>query len=266
MNIFVIGTGNVAYSLVPALKNAGHNIVGVYGRSQDKVRRFADLYGLIPVYDTAQITPCADIYIICTADKGIVPTAAVLKTKNIVIHTSGSTDINILKRFFQKCGVMYPVQTFTTGRMADLSQVPLLVEASDEICEQKILRLAQSISQDVRPMTSAQRKCLHLSAVFACNFTNHIIAAAKVLMAENNVDFNLLEPLMTETINKALTSDPILGQSGPAVRRDTGIMNFHLEMLNTHPTLKKIYSYMSESIMEFSDTYKDGIPRETEED
>lgn len=266
MDIFVIGTGNVAYSLVPALKSAGHNIVGVYGRSRANAEALAGLHGLVPVTDTSKITPHADMYIICTADKGIVPTAAVLKTKNMVIHTSGSTDINILKRFFRNCGVMYPVQTFTKGRQIDFKNVPLLIEASDEMTKHKIEELAQSLSPDVRSMTSAQRRCLHLSAVFACNFTNHIIAASKVLMAESDVDFDLLRPLIDETLSKALESDPILGQSGPAVRNDTAILNMHLEMLNSHPTLKKIYSYASESIQEFKEEYKDGVPRKTQED
>ncbi|MBR4440132.1 MAG: DUF2520 domain-containing protein [Bacteroidales bacterium] len=259
MNIFVFGTGNVAWSLIPALKKAGHNVVGVYGRTIDNVRAISNAFGVVPVFELDKITPYADIYFIVTSDNGIVPAASALKTRHIVLHTSGTTDINVLKRFFKKCGVIYPVQTFSKSVNVDFANVPLLVESSDEITSQKIMMLANSLSSDVREMTSAQRRVLHLSAVFACNFTNHMIAASKMLMAKDKVDFSLLEPLIHETVRKALESDPVLCQSGPAVRNDTRILNYHLEMLNQYPYLKKIYSFVSESIIDFSKTYKDGL-------
>ncbi len=259
MNIFIFGSGNVAWSLVPALKKAGHNVVGVYGRTSSNVRELCNRFSVVPVLELEKITPYADIYFIVTADNGIVSAASALKTNHIVLHTSGTTDINVLKRFFKKCGVIYPVQTFSKSVNVDFAHVPLLIESSDEITAQKIKLLADSLSTDVREMTSAQRRILHLSAVFACNFTNHVIAASKMLMAKEDVDYALLEPLIHETIRKALENDPILCQSGPAVRNDTRILNYHLEMLNQYPTLKKIYSYISESISEFSKTYPDGI-------
>ncbi|MBO4243534.1 MAG: DUF2520 domain-containing protein [Bacteroidales bacterium] len=259
MNIFVFGTGNVAWSLIPALQKSGHNVVGVYGRTMANVRAVSNAFGVVPVFELDKITPYADVYFIVTADNGIVPAASALKTQHLVLHTSGTTDINVLKRFFKKCGVMYPVQTFSKGVAVDFAKVPLLVESSDEITMQKIMMLASSLSSDVREMSSAQRRILHLSAVFACNFTNHMISVSKMLMTKDNVDFALLEPLINETARKALANDPVLSQSGPAVRNDTRIMNYHLEMLNQYPNLKKIYSFVSDSIIEFAKTYKDGI-------
>ncbi len=85
-------------------------------------------------------------------------------------------------------------------------------------------------------------------------------------MTKDNVDFALLEPLIHETVRKALTNDPVLCQSGPAVRNDTRIMNYHLEMLNQYPNLKKIYSFVSDSIIEFAKNYKDGLtPSESQQ-
>ena len=259
MNIFIFGSGNVAWSLVPALKKAGHNVVGVYGRTAANVRDLCNRISVMPVVELSKITPYADVYFIVTSDNGINSAASVLKTNHIVLHTSGTTDINVLKRYFKKCGVIYPVQTFSKSVNVDFTNVPLLIESSDEITAQKIKMLADSLSTDVREMTSAQRRILHLSAVFACNFTNHMIAASKMMMAKEDIDFALLEPLIHETMRKALENDTILCQSGPAVRNDTRILNYHLEMLNQYPTLKKIYSYISESISEFSTTYPDGI-------
>ncbi|MBQ3656375.1 MAG: DUF2520 domain-containing protein [Bacteroidales bacterium] len=245
MNILVIGLGNVAYSLVPALKNAGHNVENV--SSREKIL----------------VSQNTDITIICTADKGIEPVAEKLKTDSTVLHTSGSTDIEILKKNFENCGVIYPIQTFSKGKSVDFKSVPLLIEASNESAFIKTEKLAKTISEDVRKMTSEQRKFLHLAAVFACNFTNHFIAVSKVLTETNGVDFNLLKPLIKETFSKAESLDPILCQTGPAQRNDSEILNLHLEMLKNEPLLKKIYSFVSENIMDFKTKYTDGIPRKT---
>lgn len=246
MNILVIGKGNVAFSLVPALENAGHKVKNVSSRMEISVPE-----------DT-------DITIICTADSGIEPVALNLKTQSIVVHTSGSTDLEILKKRFTNCGVIYPIQTFSKNKTVDFENVPLLIEASDNETFLKIEKLAFSLSKDVRQMTSEQRKFLHLAAVFACNFTNHFIAVSKVLTETNGVDFNLLKPLIAETFSKAQTFDPVLSQTGPAQRNDERILNLHLNLLENEPMLKKIYSFVSENIMDFKTKYTDGIPRKTE--
>ncbi len=265
MKIFIIGTGNLAHSLVPAVLEAGHQVVGVYTRNVEHRDEFARKFGVPGKNVSAEKTTGADICIICTADKGIMPSAGLLNPGETVIHTSGSTDISCLAQKFQNCGVIYPTQTFSKSVRADFSQLPLMTEASNEDTLRKINVLANSISNHVRPMTSAQRKCLHLSAVFACNFTNHMIAASQVLMHDFGVDKNLLQPLVSETVRKALTADPILSQSGPAVRRDQEILNFHLSMLEDYPELKKIYSFVSQNIQTFSEKYKNGISRQAEE-
>ena len=235
MNILVIGTGNVAFSLVPALKNAGHNVTNSPSRGE------------------IQVPPLTEVCIICTADKGIEPVVKSLKTKNIIVHTSGSTDLEVLKKHSEKCGVIYPVQTFTKGKNVDFKNVPLLIEASDNDTFIIIQKLAASLSNDVRKMSSEQRKFLHLAAVFACNFTNHFFAVSKLLTESNGVDFNLLKPLINETVRKAENADPKECQSGPAVRNDQEILNLHLKMLENYDTLKKIYTFVSRSITEFRD-------------
>lgn len=242
MNIFVIGTGNVAFSLVPALKNAGHAIGNVSSRGE------------------IFIPPETDICIICTADSAIETVASKLKTSAVVLHTSGSTDVSVLKKYFKNCGVIYPVQTFTKGKLVDFKNVPLLIEGEDK----KIEALAESLSSDVRKMTSCQRKFLHLAAVFACNFTNNMLVSAKYLTESNGVDFSLLQPIITETVNKAQTLGAEFSQSGPAVRDDLPILNLHLNLLENEPVLKKIYSFVSENIKDFKTKFTNGIPRKTE--
>lgn len=248
MNVFIIGNGNLAYSLVPAIQGAGHCVSGIYSRR----------------------TPCdiptdADIYIICTADAGIEWAATLPPRDRVVVHTSGCTSIDVLSKNFARCGVIYPVQTFTKGVKVDFANVPLLVESVgfDDDDNNPIATLARSLSNDVRPFNSAQRRALHLAAVFACNFVNHSIAAARLVANENAVDINLLRPLVAETIRKAMDDDPILCQSGPAVRGDQETMRLHEELLARHTHLLSLYIVESMSISDLAQKYPEGLPLPT---
>ena len=46
---------------------------------------------------------------------------------------------------------------------------------------------------------------LHLAAVFVCNFTNHMLTEGKELALKSGFSFDILKPLITETISKALS-------------------------------------------------------------
>ena len=244
MNIFIIGNGNLAYSLVPAIQGAGHCVSGVYSRK-----------------NPCAIPDDADIYIICTADAGIADAAALLPPDKVVAHTSGGTGIDVLSGRFERCGVIYPVQTFTKGVKVDFANVPLMVETVGGDPEHHpAMTLARSLSRDVRRLDSAQRRALHLSAVFACNFVNHSIAAARLIANENGIDFVLLRPLLDETIRKATKGDPILGQSGPAVRGDENTMRLHEELLARHTHLLSLYIVESMSIKDLALKYPQGLP------
>lgn len=267
MRIVIIGIGNVAYSLVYSIKNRIEygaeeiNLSGVYGRNAEKLRSFEESFGINPYYRPEDITPDADLYIICTADKGIAATAQMLRNvRGTVIHMSGSTDIKVLQDIFPNCGVMYPLQTFSAAKTVEFAKVPLYLEYSNDTAREVLEQFAGIMSGNVSYMNSHQRKTMHMCAVFACNFVNHSIAAAQALLHEAGLDPRMLDPLVAETIDKAMEYDPVLSQTGPAARNDNAIMGMHQEMLQDHPTLRTIYRYMSYSIQEFKEKYRYGIP------
>jgi predicted short-subunit dehydrogenase-like oxidoreductase (DUF2520 family) len=51
-----------------------------------------------------------------------------------------------------------------------------VLRGRDEAITKTLESLARDISNNVYRVNSAQRKVLHLAAVFACNFTNHLYA------------------------------------------------------------------------------------------
>jgi predicted short-subunit dehydrogenase-like oxidoreductase (DUF2520 family) len=98
------------------------------------------------------------------------------------LHTSGSTDIAVLLKYTAKAGVLYPLQTFSKTKEVDFRQVPLCIEAANDIFKAQVKELAQSISNNVYEVDSSeQRRVLHLAAVFACNFPNYLYGIAQNL-------------------------------------------------------------------------------------
>ena len=98
-------------------------------------------------------------------------------------------------------------------------------------------------------MSSEERRILHVSAVFACNFTNHLLTISKRILDAEHLEFDLLKPLIRETIRKALEApDPAVVQTGPARRGDQQIIEKHLDYLERYPAWQGIYEILSESI------------------
>jgi predicted short-subunit dehydrogenase-like oxidoreductase (DUF2520 family) len=166
----------------------------------------------------------------------------------IVVHTSGSVPLDILKSF-ERSGIFYPLQTFSKDREVEMNDVPICLEANDDDSFGILEELAKSISSRVVTMDSEQRRALHLAAVFACNFTNHMLVICKELLDHENIPYSIMDTLISETVNKALDGDPRVAQTGPARRKDLQVLANHLKSLQDQPLWKGIYKSVSESIM-----------------
>jgi predicted short-subunit dehydrogenase-like oxidoreductase (DUF2520 family) len=133
-----------------------------------------------------------------------------------------------------------------------LNEVPFCIESQDEDAEQALVKLAQQLSNTVYLVNSEERKTLHVAAVFACNFTNHLLALAKEMVEEEDLEFDLLKPLIKETFRKALAAEhPALVQTGPAIRNDEITIAQHLDHLLPNKDLRNIYQVMTESIQQW---------------
>jgi predicted short-subunit dehydrogenase-like oxidoreductase (DUF2520 family) len=98
-------------------------------------------------------------------------------------------------------------------------------------------------------VNSAERRALHVAAVLACNFTNHLLALANDITDDEELEFDLLKPLIRETVRKALEADhPADVQTGPARRNDMQVIENHLAYLRPRPVTARIYELLTESI------------------
>ncbi|WLF83139.1 Rossmann-like and DUF2520 domain-containing protein [Moraxella sp. ZY210820] len=256
----IIGTGQVAHHLAWRLHQVGINIAYIYGRQLDKAQQLAMQVQAQAINDLSVLS-CEDvstsqhIIIIAVSDsviETVIKQLAPHLSHALVVHTSGSTHIDVLKQYYARVGVFYPLQTFSFGREIDWYNTPLLLETATD--DDKILlhEIAHKISNVIYDYDSEQRFVLHLSAVIACNFSNLCYDLSKQLLDSQAVDYQLLLPLILETAQKASQFEPQQVQTGPAKRGDITILQRHQAMLQQlqRDDIAQLYRMMSEMIMQ----------------
>lgn len=167
----------------------------------------------------------------------------------LVAHTAGSFGLDVFPDHIRNRGVFYPLQTFSKNRKVNFSGLPFLLESSGDEYSYILRQLAESVSGNTYFTDHEKRKMIHLAAVFVCNFTNHMLTVGKEISQKAGIPFDIYHPLIKETISKALDSGPENSQTGPAIRNDRNTIEKHMELLSFSPDLQKIYSDMTDSII-----------------
>ena len=249
LNIGIVGSGNVAHHLAHAFYfHPDINFTALYTRNKHIGRVLADAVKIQFVENLEHLSKVCDLIIICASDDSIEGISKQLKTaKHIVAHTSGVVSMNELSVSSNNYGSFYPLQTFTKTREVDLKEVPFLIDGSNEACTNILMQLAKLISNKVFEVNDEQRRKLHIAAVIVNNFSNHLFALTKEYTDSLDLDFDLLKPLMQETMLKALAQNPKDIQTGPAKRKDYKTIGQHESML-TDPKLKELYLWFTQSI------------------
>ena len=253
--IGLIGTGNVAWHLARVFENAGNVITDVYSRDLSNANDFImDFFNASATNSLDFRKSMAQIFILAVSDDVIEELAStiMLPQNSILAHTSGSVSMNALGYAQTKnIGVFYPLQTFSKGKSIAFEEVPIGIEGDNDFTEEVLLKLGNSISPKTLRMYSLERKNIHLAAVFACNFTNHMLTISKEIMSNKGLDFNLLTPLIEETLRKSLKLGPENAQTGPAKRGDLEILDKHYEALSKSEDIAEIYRIMSQNIIDY---------------
>lgn len=248
MKIVLIGAGNLATQVGKALAVCNNiEIIQIYSKTEASAKCLAGLLNTSHTTDLNNITENADIYLFAVKDAALEDILKQLKpNKGIWAHTAGSIDISVFTSYTQNSGVFYPLQTFSKDRNIDLSAVPFFIEGSTFEIEQTLTQLAKQLSSNVRTLNSDKRKEIHLAAVFACNFTNHMYAIAADMLHSKDIPFDVLIPLINETTAKLSFMNPREAQTGPAIRYDQNVISKHTEMLPEK--YKDVYQLLSKSI------------------
>jgi predicted short-subunit dehydrogenase-like oxidoreductase (DUF2520 family) len=252
-NIAFIGAGNLAWHLAPELENFGHKVSLVNSRTKKSARTLIDrLYNATYKKNLDFSKTEVDAIIIAVKDSDIhdVVTEIIVPDRCSIFHTSGIQPMNILENAAaEHFGVLYPLQTFTKGLKVNFKDTFFFLEANGDPALSVLQHLLKGISRNIYRTNSQQRSILHLSAVISSNFSNHMLVIAKSLMDGHNMDYRLLENVVSSTVRKAFEMGPENGQTGPAVREDTDTINKHLKLLKDDREVQKIYARISEHII-----------------
>lgn len=244
MKIVIIGSGNLAYHLAKAFTAAGVPLLKIFGRNEAELSKISAELKVPYSNDNLDV---ADLYIVSVSDSSIAEVSAQIKNKDcLVAHTSGSVSRDTLDGNYRK-SVFYPLQTFSKTKKLDYSKIPFFIEAESAEDLDLLKKLALEISENVMEADSEKRKYIHLTAVFACNFVNHLYARAKEISDSQDIPFSYFLPLIDETTDKIHLLEPKNAQTGPARRNDIQILKNHEKLITDEEQLK-IYRTINESI------------------
>jgi predicted short-subunit dehydrogenase-like oxidoreductase (DUF2520 family) len=246
-SINIIGTGNVA-SWIAHSCQSHCEILTVFSRKYANAEEFTHKVDAKPIDDLAELDNSADLTFVCVADDAIANIVMNIDSSLTLVHTSGFTEASALEKF-DSYGVFYPLQTISKDRVSSLINVPILYEASDLVLSNNLEGLASKLSNSVLHVDSKKRRKIHLAAVFANNFTNHMLSISDEILKESGLKINLFEPLMQETLKKAMEIGPSNSQTGPALRGDQKVQDFHLDQLSKSDW-KEVYQLLSHVIRE----------------
>ncbi len=222
----MIGAGNVAYQYATALKTAGFNIFQVFSKTILSAEKLANITDAKPINSIDKIDQGCDLFIFAVSDSVLSEIIDKVQfSGQMAVHTSGSVSIDVFEGKAQHYGVIYPLQTLSKSRVVNMQEVPLLIEANSSKNLLNLQSIAKTMSSNILISDSSQRRQIHLAAVFASNFTNHMYVIAHDLLQKSGFTYQILKPLIIETALKALEFDnPKDAQTGPAIRRDHNII------------------------------------------
>jgi len=245
ISVSILGSGNVATHLAKALAAAPDVVIRqLYSRKADAIQE--PPFSAAIIHDLNDLAD-ADVYLLAVSDDAVTTISNQLPfSGRLVVHTSGSLPIDVIDGKNRR-GVWYPLQTFSKSKEVDFSTIPICVEAEETADADLLVTLARKISHSVQVLSGEQRKALHVAAVFACNFTNHLYAQAADICRQNQLDFGLLKPLIRETADKVMTLSPMEAQTGPAKRHDQVTLDLHRRFLGDTPRAK-LYEILTQSI------------------
>ena len=241
----------MATHLALALHSKGVAIRQVLSREHDHAALLASRVGAQPIDRIGLLKGNAAVYILAVNDDALYDLALDLRLPDaLVLHTSGSTPMAVLKPVSRHHGVVWSPQTFVRDFAMDYSRLPLCIEADSQQSEEAIVELFGLITHNIHRLDFEQRRYAHLAAVMVNNFGNAVNALAQDLMQRHGLDFTMLQPLAEATVKKINYGPLWPQQTGPAARRDEKTLDAQRRLLADQPQLLELYNLLTDIIQQ----------------
>lgn len=250
MKCVLIGYGKVAQAIID-----NFDIDTCFARRLSQMDNLINLR-CCKFIDSYDMIPNADLYIICVNDDSINQVLENLKTKiskySIVAHTSGSVSLDVISRHFQNAAVIYPLYPFTKTVSVNFDDVTMLIESTNSYTDKIINAFLDQKKCTIHQVDSMTRVDIHISAVFACNFVNHLIVLSERYLKNTGCDIEIITPLIKQTFENILQTKKNREklQTGPAIREEYDVINSHLNKLKNNTRMLEVYKTLTDSIIE----------------
>jgi predicted short-subunit dehydrogenase-like oxidoreductase (DUF2520 family) len=250
MQIAIVGTGNVAQTLVKLFTTKGIAIGQIVGRNQSATRALAKIAGAKTAASLGELLPTIEVVYLAVSDDYLIELNKHKSLKNkIIIHTAGSRSVLLFANQTADCGVFYPLQSLSKASKK-LPEIPWLCDWTSPAAKKVLTQVCHKLGVKLNRVGDEQRLQLHLAAVLVNNFTNHLYAQAFAICQQSGLDFGLLLPIIHQTAQRLGKQDPRQWQTGPALRGDQKTIKTHLALLHSNPKLAQLYRLISSSIRE----------------
>jgi len=179
------------------------------------------------------LLPQADVYIYAVADHALKAVVEkVYAPKSIHLLTSGTMPMEVFGPDKPHAGVLYFFQSFSREVLIDdWSGIPCFISGRNIDDVAAIYSLAQMLTSRIYEADQHDRERLHVAGVFANNFSNLMYRMAADILADTQIPFQALLPLIDQTAQKVHMLAPRNAQTGPAQRGDEAVMAHPLDVL-----------------------------------
>jgi predicted short-subunit dehydrogenase-like oxidoreductase (DUF2520 family) len=248
MKIAIVGSGNIATFFGKKLRER-YTIVQVISPTVANASQLAQQLNCSFATNISELNSDAGIVLFAVKDdvlRTLKPNESL--ASKVVIHTAGSVSLHDVDFISPNCGSIWCMYSINKNHLPQRNDIPLIVNASNENTMHIVNELSACISHVIYALNDEQKAVAHLSAVFANNFANHLFTIGQDILRQNNIPFDILIPLIQNTIEKLSYSSPDRLQTGPAIRHDEATIAKHLEILNNHAEFSNIYKMLTQSI------------------
>jgi predicted short-subunit dehydrogenase-like oxidoreductase (DUF2520 family) len=248
MKFVVVGTGNVAWHLLDVLIREGHQCEGIVPSSiNEKAQAFAVSFATTLLASPARVPSSIDAVFIAVPDARISMIAQNLPAHVLVVHTSGMTPINAIDQ--PKRAVMWPLLSLTKGIQPQTSDWQWVLQSDNQDLIQALIEWLPNNHRHITTQSDEVRQRMHLAAVFANNFVNHLYYLSQQFLPKSTESsFGMLLPLLKGHIHKLEQSEPFDAQTGPARRGDNSTLSAHRQLLQDQPALLALYNDFTQRI------------------
>ncbi|MBK7763889.1 MAG: DUF2520 domain-containing protein [Bacteroidetes bacterium] len=250
MKIVILGSGNIATFFAHRFQQNGHEIVQVYSRTELHAQQLASQLHCNYTSSLHEINKTADVYVLAVSDDAVLTICETLNLNNkLVLHTAGTLSLHHIDQSSANTGSIWCVYSIQKHAWPNHKNIPCVINASNEESLLLVQELAKCISDQIIHLDDELKLNLHVAAVFANNFSNYLFGISYDILKNHNLSFNILLPLIQDTVNKLIHLTPTELQSGPAKRGDVKTIEKHLTLLSSQTQYQEIYKLLSEAIM-----------------